>query len=152
MATTGVLKVEPGAINSIPFRVVMEVDLRDTDVAARAHALEMIATEAAIICRRRGLELAHETINLDPPAVAAPELVESILRHAKAAGFSARKMVSRAYHDSLFMAVICPTTMIFIPCRDGVSHRPDEFSTPAQIAAGVEVLARTLADWSVSLA
>ena len=54
-------------------------------------------------------------------------------------------MVSRAYHDSLFMAQICPTAMIFIPCRNGYSHRPDEYSSPEAIAAGVEVLARTLA-------
>ncbi len=54
-------------------------------------------------------------------------------------------MVSRAYHDTLFMAQICPTTMIFIPCRGGVSHRPDEYSSPEQIAAGVRVLAHTLA-------
>jgi N-carbamoyl-L-amino-acid hydrolase len=54
-------------------------------------------------------------------------------------------MVSRAYHDTLFMAQVCPATMIFIPCRGGVSHRPDEYSSPEQIRQGVEVLALTLA-------
>ena len=53
-------------------------------------------------------------------------------------------MISRAYHDSLFMAQVCPTTMIFVPCRDGVSHRPDEYSSPDQIASGTRVLARML--------
>ena len=53
-------------------------------------------------------------------------------------------MISRAYHDSLFMARIAPTGMIFIPCRDGISHRPDEYSSPEAIARGVEVLALTL--------
>ena len=57
-------------------------------------------------------------------------------------------MISRAYHDSLFMAQICPTAMIFIPCRHGFSHRPDEYASPQAIAAGVEVLARTLANLS----
>jgi len=55
-------------------------------------------------------------------------------------------MVSRAYHDSLFMARICPVAMIFIPCRDGVSHRPDEYASPKAIEAGVRVLAGTLSD------
>jgi N-carbamoyl-L-amino-acid hydrolase len=55
-------------------------------------------------------------------------------------------MISRAYHDSLFMAQICPTTMIFIPSRGGVSHRPDEYSSPEQIKNGVAVLALTLAE------
>jgi acetylornithine deacetylase/succinyl-diaminopimelate desuccinylase-like protein len=53
-------------------------------------------------------------------------------------------MISRAYHDSLFMAQVCPTTMIFIPCRGGISHRPDEYSSPEQIGKGVSVLANTL--------
>jgi acetylornithine deacetylase/succinyl-diaminopimelate desuccinylase-like protein len=60
-------------------------------------------------------------------------------------GFSSRPMISRAYHDSLFMAQFSPTAMIFIPCRGGVSHRPDEFSSPEQIQRGVQVLATTLA-------
>ena len=54
-------------------------------------------------------------------------------------------MKPRAYHDSLFMAQVCPTTMIFIPCYKGYSHRPDEFSSPEQIEKGVRVLAHTLA-------
>jgi ureidoglycolate amidohydrolase len=55
-------------------------------------------------------------------------------------------MVSRAYHDSLFMARVCPTGMIFIPCKDGISHRPDEYASPQAIEDGVKVLALTLAD------
>jgi N-carbamoyl-L-amino-acid hydrolase len=54
-------------------------------------------------------------------------------------------MISRAYHDSLFMAQISPAAMIFIPCRGGVSHRPDEFSSPEAIECGARVLAGTLA-------
>ena len=53
--------------------------------------------------------------------------------------------MSRAYHDSLFMARVAPTAMIFIPCREGVSHRPDEFASEDAIARGTEVLALTLA-------
>ena len=55
------------------------------------------------------------------------------------------RQVSRAYHDSLFMANIAPTAMIFIPCRGGVSHRPDEYSSPEDIGRGVEALALTMA-------
>ena len=54
-------------------------------------------------------------------------------------------MVSRAYHDTLFMARVCPVTMIFIPCHNGYSHRPDEYASPAAIHVGVETLAATLA-------
>jgi N-carbamoyl-L-amino-acid hydrolase len=61
------------------------------------------------------------------------------------AGKSYKRMVSRAYHDSLFMARIAPVAMLFIPCRGGVSHRPDEYARPEWIGSGVHVLARTLA-------
>ncbi len=54
-------------------------------------------------------------------------------------------MISRAYHDSLFMARVAPEGMIFIPCKGGISHRPDESATPLDIGRGVAVLARTLA-------
>ena len=54
-------------------------------------------------------------------------------------------MISRAYHDSLFMARVAPTGMIFIPCKGGISHRPEESSEPEEIARGIEVLALTLA-------
>jgi N-carbamoyl-L-amino-acid hydrolase len=54
-------------------------------------------------------------------------------------------MISRAYHDSLFMSAIAPTAMIFIPCRGGVSHRPDEYSAPEAIARGALILAEALA-------
>jgi len=75
-------------------------------------------------------------LNADPPATCAPEIID---------GIEGRRMISRAYHDSLFMARIAPTAMLFIPCRGGVSHRPDEYSSPEAIARGVEVLAATLA-------
>ena len=60
-------------------------------------------------------------------------------------GLPYKKMVSRAYHDSLFMARIAPIAMIFIPCRNGVSHRPDEYAAPADIVRGAQVLASVLA-------
>ena len=65
-------------------------------------------------------------------------------------GLSYLRMISRAYHDALFMSQIAPTAMIFVPCRDGVSHRPDEFASPKAIGAGIDALAQTLARLSDS--
>jgi len=59
-----------------------------------------------------------------------------------------QKMVSRAYHDALFMSRITPTGMLFIPCRNGYSHRPDEFASPDDITRGTLILAETLAELS----
>ena len=77
-------------------------------------------------------------------------MIDAALASAAQLGLKHRKMVSRAYHDSLFMATLAPTSMIFIPCKGGMSHRPDEFSSPKDIEKGVKTLALTLARLSVA--
>ena len=72
-------------------------------------------------------------------------MVHAIEAAAENLGVTHKRLVSRAYHDSLFMAQLAPTGMIFIPCRQGWSHRPDEFSSPEDIGRGVRALALTLA-------
>ncbi len=144
VGTTGVLRLEPGAINSVPVRATLEIDLRDTSLETRDGAERVIRTAAEEVATRRGVRVEIETINSDPPAICDGDLVESILAVADGEGLSAMRMISRAYHDSLFMAQICPTAMVFIPCRNGWSHRPDEFASSEAIDAGVRVLAGVL--------
>src|SRR5206468_296088 len=74
-----------------------------------------------------------------------PRLVNTVAEACEKIALPVKRMISRAYHDSLFMAQICPTTMIFLPCRGGVSHRPDDYCSQEQIRKGVLVLAHTLA-------
>jgi len=146
VGTTGLVEVRPGAINSIPCDVRMEIDFRDTDVSARDAALEQIRMEADAACGRRGVTLEWSCINIDPPAICDESLVACAEKHATALGCGHMRMISRAYHDSLFMARICPTTMLFIPCRNGWSHRPDEYASPEAIAKGANLLTRMLLD------
>jgi ureidoglycolate amidohydrolase len=145
VATTGVLRVFPGAINSVPARVEMEVDLRDIRLDTRSATWERALAALKKTATRRNLETAISTINQDPPATCEPALVDAVEAAAQARGYTVRRQISRAYHDSLFMARLAPTVMIFIPCRNGWSHRPDEYSSPAQIEKGVAVLADVLA-------
>ena len=145
VGTTGIFKIEPGAVNSIPYRAHLEVDLRDTNLKARDAALEKIEAAVKKICLRRKIELKMERLNVDQPAICDAALVKLISEICRARKISCKKIISRAYHDSLFMAQICPTTMIFIPSRGGVSHRPDEYSSPGQISKGTRVLAEALA-------
>jgi N-carbamoyl-L-amino-acid hydrolase len=84
-------------------------------------------------------------VNADPPAASSPAIVAAIEQACATLHLPAQKMVSRAYHDTLFLARICPVAMIFLPSRGGVSHRPDEYSSPEHITQGVHVLALTLA-------
>ncbi|HVU07923.1 MAG TPA: M20 family metallo-hydrolase [Verrucomicrobiae bacterium] len=145
VGTTGIFKIEPSAVNSIPCRALLEIDVRDTNVKTRDVALKKIDAAAKEICHRRKIKLKMERLNIDPPAICDFTLVKTIAEICRRGKISSKKMASRAYHDSLFMARICPVTMIFIPCRAGVSHRPDEYSSPEQIAIGTRVLAETLA-------
>lgn len=145
VATVGVCEVFPGAVNSIPSRVRLETDVRDIDGARRDRVLDSLLAACDEVASGRGVAIATELVNADPPATCDPAIVAALEAAAKAAGKSYKKIVSRAYHDSLFMARIAPVAMLFIPCRGGVSHRPDEYASPEWIGAGVHVLSRTLA-------
>ena len=148
VGTMGLFQVHPGAVNSIPSHVKLEIDLRDIDLARRDRVVAEVRSAAEEIARRRELGLSLEVINADPPAICAAEIVDATKTACDTLGLPCLPMVSRAYHDSLFMARICPTGMIFIPSKDGASHRPDEWSSPDEIARGVAVLAHTLAQLS----
>ena len=150
VGTVGVCDVFPGAVNSVPSRARLEVDVRDIDLARRDAVLAQIAASCEQIARRRGVTARIEPINADPPTECAASIVDAIVSACNGRRLSHQRMVSRAYHDSLFMSRIAPTGMIFIPCRGGVSHRPDEFASPEAIANGAAVLADTLATLSSS--
>ena len=130
----------------MPSSAELEIDLRDTDLRTREAARTEIEHAVVEICGRRGVRHTVETINADPPATCDARVVEQILETAQTAGYRGTRMISRAYHDTLFMARVCPVGMIFIPCQGGVSHRPDEFASSEAIHKGVIVLAGVLAD------
>lgn len=146
VATTGVCQVHPGAVNSIPSRVTLEIDIRDTDLEARDAVVEAVRKAVRQAASGRGVRGEVELLNADPPAETGPEVLAAIQAACRALRLPCKPMVSRAYHDALFMARLCPTGMIFIPCKDGISHRPDEYSSPEAIGTGVDVLASTLAE------
>jgi N-carbamoyl-L-amino-acid hydrolase len=147
-ATVGKCHVYPGAVNSIPSRVEMEADIRDTDEQRRNQVLRKIEEACTRVAAARKVQVSVTLINADAPATCSTRIVEAVVQAAAENGLSYKKMVSRAYHDSLFMARIAPVGMVFIPCRDGVSHRPDEYSAPQEIENGVKVLACALASLS----
>lgn len=144
VGTTGLLEVHPGAINSIPSAVKMGVDIRDIIATRRDSAMNAVLEATKRICERRGVTYTITVINSDPPTTCDPSLLEAIRAACAFTGSSRLEMVSRAYHDSLFMARVCPVAMIFIPCKGGVSHRPDEHAAPDDIERGIQVLAQTL--------
>lgn len=148
VATVGICDVFPGAVNSIPSRVRLSVDVRDTDLVRRDAVMHTIENSGHAISDKRQVSVHTELLNADAPADCAPELIKALSRSCKKYQLKSLAMVSRAYHDSLFMARIAPTAMLFIPCRNGYSHRPDEYASPDDIAGGTLVLAETLATLS----
>jgi ureidoglycolate amidohydrolase len=145
VATVGICEVFPGAVNSIPSRVQMSVDIRDTNLQRRDAVMRLIAGAGEVIAGRRQVEIRQEVLNADAPAQCAPAVVEALSESCKKHQLDFVPMVSRAYHDSLFMSRVAPVAMLFIPCRKGYSHRPDEYASPEDIGRGVLVLAETLA-------
>ncbi len=144
VATCGICELFPAAINSIPSRVRLTADVRDIDLARRDGVLHLIEARCASIAAARHVQVRCEVLNADAPAASDPLVVDALTAACGDLQLPAKLMVSRAYHDSLFLSRIAPAAMLFIPCRGGVSHRPDEYASPEDIARGVLVLARTL--------
>jgi ureidoglycolate amidohydrolase len=145
VATVGICEVFPGAVNSIPSRVRLSVDVRDTDLQRRDDLIRTIETTCHAISTSRQVSVHSESLNADAPANCAPEIIEALSQSCRKYELNSLPMVSRAYHDSLFIARIAPVAMLFIPCRNGYSHRPDEYASPEDIVQGTLVLAETLA-------
>ena len=145
VATVGTCDVHPGAVNSVPSRVTLQLDIRDTDPTRRESVMQAVRTDIEDLRNRRHVTITEELINADAPAQSSPHIIEVLEQICSEQKIPYKKMVSRAYHDSLFMARIAPIAMIFIPCRNGVSHRPDEYAAPDDIARGTHVLAAALA-------
>ena len=145
VGTVGVCEVFPGAVNSIPSRVKLETDIRDIDGTRRDRVLNALRSNCTEVAARRGVSIRTELVNADPPTTCDEEILAALEESAKAGGKKYKRMVARAYHDTSFVSCIAPVAMLFIPCRGGVSHRPDEYASPEWIGSGVNVLARTLA-------
>jgi ureidoglycolate amidohydrolase len=148
VATVGICDVFPGAVNSIPSKVRLTLDLRDTDLARRVSVMTVIDGASQNIAAKRNVTIHTEMLNADAPADCAPAVIEALSNSCKKHQLKFMPMISRAYHDSLFISRIAPAAMLFIPCRNGYSHRPDEYASPEDIARGTLVLAETLASLS----
>jgi len=145
VATVGICDVFPGAVNSIPAKVRLSVDIRDTSLQRRDAVMQALEEACTATSAKRNVAIHSELLNADAPAESGPAIVAALRQVCKKHSFSFLPMTSRAYHDSLFISRIAPVAMLFVPCRNGYSHRPDEYASPEDIARGALVLAETLA-------
>ncbi|TVU49302.1 hypothetical protein EJB05_00610 [Eragrostis curvula] len=163
VGTVGILQLHPGAINSIPSKSHIEIDVRDIDEKRRNDVIEKVRQSAAEISKKRGVVLSEfQIINQDPPAQSDKSVIDAMEFAVKQLNLEYKLMISRAYHDSLFMArlsfsFLSPSHQLIRPimssfCRIspmGYSHKPEEYASPEDMANGVKVLALAMAKLSL---
>jgi allantoate deiminase len=146
--TVGRLDVFPGAVNVIPGRAVFTCDLRAADDGKRDRMTTDIRTAILRICARRDVSGQILQTHALPAAPCAPTLQRAIAAAIEAEGFPVRLLPSGAGHDAMEIAAMLPIGMIFVRCRGGISHHPDEHADEADIEAGARVLHRVICGFS----
>lgn len=146
--TIGRLRVEPNAPSVVPRRVTFSVDLRHPDNAA----LDLLTERVHEICRARAgpCRAAATPLVHAPSNIFDPRLRAIVATAAAGQGYPTMPILSAAGHDARHMASLCPSAMIFIPCRGGVSHAEEEWAEPAHVAAGASVLAEVVNELAFS--
>ncbi|MEQ9322275.1 MAG: Zn-dependent hydrolase [Polyangiaceae bacterium] len=139
-ATVGLLQVFPNSRNTIPGRVFFAIDLRHPDDDTLSTMDKKVRAAIAKVAEELKLETKLEEIWYSPPVHFDPECVAAVRKAAEAHGMSHRDIVSGAGHDACYISRVAPTSMVFIPCEDGISHNEVENTTPELVAAGCQVL------------
>ena len=137
--TVGKLAVEPNSSNSVAGRVTFSIDFRHPDAAVlRAKGDAIAGTIQAAV---QLVDVDVQEVFTAMPAEFAPAVVATVETAAAALGLGCTRMPSGAFHDAQSAVPICPSGMIFIPCRNGISHNPAEYASMEQVAAGARTLA-----------
>ena len=152
VATVGKLSLEPNAINAVPGSVRMILETRSTDETALLQFEQELWRQTEGELDDRGLRLTRSLLSQTLPTACSPLIQSTIEEACLAAGFSSTRLPSGAGHDGVFVARIAPMGMIFVPCREGRSHAPEEWAEPSDCANGARVLAETLILLDKSLA
>ena len=140
VGTVGRIQAFPGASNVIPGKVVLSLEVRELDAARIQHFYGRIRDEAESIGRATGCTFSYASVHQSAPAICDPQVQQTIEGAARALGLTSKHLPSGAGHDAQHMAKVAPSGMIFVPSVGGISHSPREFSRPADITNGANVL------------
>lgn len=144
VATTGRLLIEPNNVNVVPGKAELTVDVRSHDPRRLAQAWADIRTAIEGISQTRGVRWTSRCLGRAEGAAADPQVMEALEVAAHELGYPVLHLASGAGHDAMHLARIAPMGMLFIPCRGGLSHCPEEWSSPDDVARGTQVLAVAL--------
>ena len=144
VATVGRLDLAPNLVNVVPATATLTVDLRNTDDTVLCDAEHRLAEFVATAAAAEGCTVETRVLARFEPVVFDPTVVDVVERIAADLGHPVKRMPSGAGHDAQMFARICPTAMVFTPSRDGLSHNPAEYTSPADLQAGADVLLRVM--------
>ena len=144
VATVGALTLTPNLINVVAKGAVLTVDLRNTDEALLQEAETRLEAAVVRIAEDEGVGVARRTLARFKPVDFDPHTIDLVAATAERLGHSVRRMPSGAGHDAQMFAPNCPTAMIFVPSRDGISHNVAEYTAPEELRAGADTLLQVL--------
>lgn len=148
VATVGTVAVAPGAPNVIPGEAVLSLDVRHPRDGSRRTALKRLLAGAKQVARRRGLAVAWQPTQDNGAVACAPHLSALLEQSVRAVQRRSVAVVSGAGHDAVVLSALTPVAMLFVRCRGGLSHHPDEYAAPADL----EVALRVMLDFLLRLA
>ena len=136
----------------IPGEVFFTIDLRDPDAGVLDRLESDIAATAEAVGAELDIAIAIRNVFSQPAVRFDPDCIAAVRAAAEVSGFTTRDMTSGAGHDAAYVSRVAPSSMIFVPCRDGISHNEAEFSSKEQCAAGAQVLLQAVLDYDRRLA
>lgn len=144
VATVGKIEVKPNTVNVVPGEALFTFDVRHTEKEDLVKFTEELTTIIKRVAADSGVEVSIDMWMDEDPIPMDKQIVEAIEKQAKENGFNYKMMHSGAGHDSQIIAPVVPTAMIFVPSREGISHNPLEYTSPEQLAVGVQALMSSL--------
>jgi N-carbamoyl-L-amino-acid hydrolase len=151
VATVGRLELQPNLVNVVPAQVTMTVDLRNTDELLLQQAEGVLVALCEQLAREEGVTIERRTLARFEPVEFDEAMIDLVEATAERLGHSTRRMPSGAGHDAQMLARVCPTSMVFVPSVRGLSHNIAEYTEPADITAGADVLLQVVLARAVAL-
>ena len=146
VCTVGRVDLHPNLTNVVPARATLTLDVRNTDETLLRDAERRIAAHLETLGTREGVRIERRVLARFEPVVFDERVVALVERHATARALPVERMPSGAGHDAQMFARVCPTGMVFVPSVKGISHNPAEYTDPADLAAGADVLLAVVLD------
>jgi allantoate deiminase len=140
VATVGCLSAHPGAANVIAGRAELSLDVRHPVDARRLAAFDGLKKAGRQIARRRGLAFSIEVTQDNGAVACSRELTALMARSVRARQGSCLAVPSGAGHDAVVLSSITPVTMLFVRCRNGLSHHPDEYAHPRDLRVALDIM------------